>query len=566
MEPAHLKPGALVAHIGQVSLVQDYLWVRYPYASLVDVPTRLLELTDQLHCILDDLENDVVKPVTIHVNRDAEKHREPINRAVQAFDNIKRMVTERIKHLHDSIVGALEDYEGVHVQNRTKRGLVDGIGELSKLLFGTATVSDVNDLKERYNDLADFAMVTNKTVQLNCQNIARLDNNLHVMINYTNILREAIYRHTTVMDFLLKDSEVTLALPMLENALNSILRTNDQVIKNLVDGSIGRVTSSLLPVKDLRHTLEIAKKKYDLTPIFEDSNILHYYPLLNSMLSKDSIIIHIPFKSDNVFDVHRIEPFPFAVNSSIMTLNLPSSVVLVKQDHSFYATGVYEDLTECKTERLGAYFCPASLFTFLPVQAEGICEVILTQWNASRSLSLCPYTHLVPRPFFHKSFMGHHYFLFTEPMDVSVTCLGGTMHKRVSGHFAILKLCSLHSPSITTHSEKLHEGFVAPNFARYYPLRALKKLNFTSIKYVTNTIAELKFSNFSELESAVHESMPTYLRPYVHYPSIVTPIIIVIVILIPLIFLVRKALSLYKLLRARANAGEGSHTSTPGQG
>lgn len=41
LEPTHLKPGALAAHLGRVTLVEDVLWVQYPYASLVQIPGKL---------------------------------------------------------------------------------------------------------------------------------------------------------------------------------------------------------------------------------------------------------------------------------------------------------------------------------------------------------------------------------------------------------------------------------------------------------------------------------------------------------------------------------------------
>ena len=141
---------------------------------------------------------------------------------------------------------------------------------------------------------------------------------------------------------------------------------------------------------------------------------------------------------------------------------------------------------------------------------------------------------LVSKPFFHKSFMGHHYFFFTRTMSVTVTCAGGSAHSRVTGHFAILKQCALHSASVTTHTETLHVGFLSSIFMRLYTITFPSQFNISSIKHVTNSISEFKLSNHSEVESAVHNSLPVYLSPYVHYPSVIVPIVLVIVIMIPL--------------------------------
>ncbi len=40
-ERSHLKPGALVGHLGRAAVVEDVLWVKYAYAALRANPRRL---------------------------------------------------------------------------------------------------------------------------------------------------------------------------------------------------------------------------------------------------------------------------------------------------------------------------------------------------------------------------------------------------------------------------------------------------------------------------------------------------------------------------------------------
>ena len=68
---------------------------------------------------------------------------------------------------------------------------------------------------------------------------------------------------------------------------------------------------------------------------------------------------------------------------------------------------------------------------------------------------------------------------------------------------------------------------------------------------MTNSISEFTFSNTSELESVIQDSLPVYLSPSVHVPSIIAPIVIIIIVVIPLCLLVRKALTLYVHLKQR---------------
>ncbi len=68
------------------------------------------------------------------------------------------------------------------------------------------------------------------------------------------------------------------ALSSLENAVNSLLHTNQQIMSNVIDAVHGRVTPSLFLVKDFMHALELGEKEYGLTPLFDIRGIHHYYP------------------------------------------------------------------------------------------------------------------------------------------------------------------------------------------------------------------------------------------------------------------------------------------------
>ena len=102
---------------------------------------------------------------------------------------------------------------------------------------------------------------------------------------------------------------LTQALSALENAVHSLVHTNQQIVNNVVDAVHGRVTPALFPVKDFMHVLELGEKEYGLTPLFDIRGIHHYCPLLESFITSDAIVIHVPFQSKDIFEVHQLEPF-----------------------------------------------------------------------------------------------------------------------------------------------------------------------------------------------------------------------------------------------------------------
>ncbi|MPC60773.1 hypothetical protein E2C01_054829 [Portunus trituberculatus] len=127
LKPALLKPGALTSRLGRVYLVEDVFWVTYPHESLVEIPERLQDVAGWLNVALGNLEKELPD--------DSEEPSE-----------ILSLLHARMCYVNDTITLALENYEGLSVTNRTKRELIDGIGKLSQMLFGTAMNEDVANL------------------------------------------------------------------------------------------------------------------------------------------------------------------------------------------------------------------------------------------------------------------------------------------------------------------------------------------------------------------------------------------------------------------------------------
>ena len=536
-EPTHLKPGALVGHLGRVALVEDVLWVKYPYANLKTIPGRLKEVVGEIDSALTQLKNEAYK------NANSTQWDDPLD--------LLKLFASRLAFVNETVSLALESYMGLDGPARDERAWLEGIGELSRDLFGTAMQSDVDELRDRYNRLTVVANANNRAIQINCQKLARLDRHVSELGSYVNRLKLSLDQVFETLDSFYDFLVLSQALPALENAVNSLLHANQQIITNVVDAAHGRVTPSLFPVKDFMHALELGEKEYGLTPLFGIQGIHHYYPLLTSFLTTNEIVIHVPFQSDDLFEAYSIEPFPFAANGSTLVLNLPPSIVIISKDFKLYAAGSSSDLKQCRSEYLSYYHCPASLFAFLPISG-GVCEVVLTQKHSEKALSLCPYTTIEPKPLTHKTFFNHHYFFFTTSFYISIVCPEGTEYKEVSGHLAVYFACYVHSANLSTFPSKLHQGFVGDiTTTRIYSLTTLNNIHISSVKNLRDPVSKFTFSNTSDLEDVVQDVLPGYLHPYVHYPSLVLPIVICIIIIIPLCCWVRKALTLYNVLQQR---------------
>lgn len=78
------------------------------------------------------------------------------------------------------------------------------------------------------------------------------------------------------------------------------------IFENLVDAVSSRVTTTLFPVNDLLNTLNNGKANLILQPLYTEGMILYYYHLLESTLTTDATVIHITFKSLDVFVAYGV--------------------------------------------------------------------------------------------------------------------------------------------------------------------------------------------------------------------------------------------------------------------
>ncbi len=74
------------------------------------------------------------------------------------------MMHERLRYLNETLNIALYNYADPSFSSSTKRGLINGLEQISRMLFGTAMDEDVPDFRERYNHLASLAANQNKAI------------------------------------------------------------------------------------------------------------------------------------------------------------------------------------------------------------------------------------------------------------------------------------------------------------------------------------------------------------------------------------------------------------------
>ncbi len=165
--------------------------------------------------------------------------------------------------------------------SRAKRGLMDGIGKLSRMLFGTAMDEDVEQLRGRYNHLTSIASAEYRAIHINCRNIARLEKHVSDLGLYVNQLKSELNNILTNVYSMCDFMTITQLLSVMETAVNSLLHANQLVVQNVVDAANGRVSPTLFQVRNFLHGLNIGKVEYELKPLFDIEGIHHYFSYWN---------------------------------------------------------------------------------------------------------------------------------------------------------------------------------------------------------------------------------------------------------------------------------------------
>ena len=514
----HLKPGCLMGEKGKVLLLEDHVVVEIPFQDILAVPDQLLRLSDQLTVTLRVFQEGIYTQT---------------NAAEGKEHDLANLISDKIALFNFTIRSTWERYHVEEVKTTRKaRGLFNGIGYLTRSLFGTAMDSDVQTLTSKYNKMLDWAHEADKVIKLSNKNLEQLKHNLHKLHQYTSLLTNSINKLSAKMDELFTVSEILLIMSSVEHFLHQVNQRNEALLNNVVDAALIHVTSSLLPFQDLRLLLEQAVEKYSLIPIFSGAEIVYYYPLLSAVIASESIVVSIPFKSSHQFALYELVPFPMSVNNSLYALDLPTSLLLTNEEKTEYTLTSERKLEDCHTAHEGYYFCSASQFAFIPVREAGVCELSVFLTNSSRSLELCPFKEVPRTSFYHQTFRGYHYFMFPDPVEVTVRCAEGNTYKRVQGPLRIMKDCSLSSLSVSSISEITHHG-VMPSHPEF-----VHQLNFnvSHIHYVTNKLHQLYLKNVTSFKSAIHSNLPAYLKPSTHLPLTVTIIVIIVIIICVLFY------------------------------
>ncbi len=91
----------------------------------------------------------------------------------------------RLTYVIHSLTDVLDSYGGL-TSHRAKCGLINGLGQLSRKLFGTAMDEDVIELRQKFYSLIAYASSQSKVITLNSHHIQHIEQHLVDIHSFTH--------------------------------------------------------------------------------------------------------------------------------------------------------------------------------------------------------------------------------------------------------------------------------------------------------------------------------------------------------------------------------------------
>jgi hypothetical protein len=289
-----------------------------------------------------------------------------------AFDQYTKSKNKYIDGLKDLVA----EYLTTDIQNsnrRTKRGVLNFVGDISKILFGTLTqldargynkhISELEKEQKEFLHLAKEQMTVIKTtissvnstlLKVN-QNEKILDNGLNKLFNYSEHKFQKLEEIGNVN--LLNEQ-----LRLVQRGVDESQHSFETVIEAFVHAEQGVLQPQLITVQKIRNLVTVQKlppgTDYPNFPLPELSKIIipHIYSYRRFLV----YVLEIPLFSPTEYQLYKMLPSPVSTNkdkSRYSYVNFNKEFIFSDALRQHYGKITANELTGCFQPNLITYVC-----------------------------------------------------------------------------------------------------------------------------------------------------------------------------------------------------------------
>jgi len=318
----------------------------------------------------------------------------------------REAVTDRFRHLRTS-EDLLKEIVGKRYGDpRQKRGIMNFIGEISKVLFGTL---DENDAEYYDEQIRKFEANSDDTTELLKQQVCVLKTTLGAF-NETlgdvehndKLMRKGLSDIQNYLDTL--TSETTSKLSIFEakfmiekhitqvnNALTTLQRNMDLLLDSVVHAQTGGIQPQIVPPHLLLDSLLESQPFFprDTIPPFplnKDSTGMIYKVCETKVYIKNnklSYVISTPLVNKGEFRVYYLVPVPIQANKDkLVYIKTVKSIMCVDSGRQYYYFSSEAELQKCKEPAKDTYVCRQEKPLLSSLVQEECAVRLLKMWKS----------------------------------------------------------------------------------------------------------------------------------------------------------------------------------------
>ena len=273
-----------------------------------------------------------------------------LDRIYNEFKKIKRSAREFIKN-------RFGPNQPIH--NRQKRGVFNFMGEISNILFGTATERQINELHQTFSQQNEINKMTFKQLNIHSTVLNKTIADLASLHNIANKTNEALYliskAQEETSDSVLKMQILLAIFPELEINLNVVRGDYQNLINGLNDFLNSYPSTHIIPDSLFSNLLASAAERGNGLLFPHNSNNIGLFRETSTIFSRhideNSIMffLAIPLASHTygIFDVYTVHsvPLPIPNSTQFMEYIPDAKYFAVSEDTDRFTQ--FDDLSNC---------------------------------------------------------------------------------------------------------------------------------------------------------------------------------------------------------------------------
>jgi hypothetical protein len=430
--------------------------------------------------------------------RKVKEHQKRVSQYCQGLENarwyyltdcnsFKAYVSPKINYI-DSLRDLVAEYLKTDVSKRRKRGVLDFVGEISKILFGTLTQADARQYNSHIDQLEreqqEFLHISSEQMTVIRSTINSVNLTMRRVNQNEKVLRDSLIKLGARIDnatFELQQEmeQVTTAnmqIKMIERGLMECQHGYEMLVDALVHAEQGTFQPQFITAEKIKTVVTAQKLPTGVDyPSFPFSELQHI--IVPHVYSHNQFLVYvldIPLLSSTPFYLYKILPFPTFKQDNVFSFIYPSKdYIFMDSLKRQYGKLSNNELTKCFQPNLMQKVCKEDIpiLTYIPGND---CESTLLHPSSQdipltceiRVLKLTK-TYWIPL-----SFSNQWLFVTPRPEKLSVICDDTTEQVEIKqkGKLTLQQQCKAYTTYVTLYAISTNIVNVSHDFVPTIPL------------------------------------------------------------------------------------------------